>query len=222
MTITQATIKQGNNGNYPFDKFTLVTDAASLTAGDSIIIAYNDIVMGAQSGKYRARIEGAVIESNAIASYPEGTQILVLEEGTKEGTFALVADGLYLSAASSSSNNLYSNQTISDDASWLISVAADGAAVITAQGSFTRNILQYNTSSPRFSCYTGTQKSVTIYAKSPVSTTSVEDVLVEAATAVDVYTLQGVKVRAAVNPSSALEGLPTGFYIVSGEKVYKK
>lgn len=213
---------EGNNGNYPFDKFTLVTDAASLTAGDSIIIAYNDIVMGAQSGKYRARIEGAVIESNAIASYPEGTQILVLEEGTKEGTFALVADGLYLSAASSSSNNLYSNQTISDDASWLISVAADGAAVITAQGSFTRNILQYNTSSPRFSCYTGSQKSVTIYAKSPVSTTSVEDVLVEAATAVDVYTLQGVKVRAAVNPSSALEGLPTGFYIVSGEKVYKK
>ena len=213
---------EGNNGNYPFERFTLVTDEASLTVGDSIIIAYNDVVMGAQSDKYRARIEGAVIESNAIASYPEGTQILVLEEGTKEGTFAFVADGLYLAAASSTKNYVYSNQTINDDASWLISVAADGAAVITAQGSFTRNILQYNTSSPRFSCYTGTQKSVTIYAKSPVSTTSVEDVLVEAATAVDVYTLQGVKVRAAVNPSSALEGLPAGFYIISGEKVYKK
>lgn len=214
----------GNGGNYPFDKFTLVTDASTLTVGDSIIIAYTDIVMSAQSesGKFRTSVQGAVIEAGAIASYPEGTQILVLEEGTKEGTFALVADGLYLSAASSSSNNLYSNQTISDDASWLISVTADGAAVITAQGSFTRNILQYNTSSPRFSCYKGTQKSVTLYAKSPVSTTSVEDVLVEAATAVDVYTLQGVKVRAAVNPSSALEGLPTGFYIVSGEKVYKK
>ena len=179
--------------------------------------------MGAQSGKFRARIEGAVIESNAIASYPEGTQILVLEEGTKEGTFAFVADGLYLSAASSTSNYLYSNQTISDDASWLISVAADGAAVITAQGSFTRNILQYNTSSPRFSCYTGTQKSVTIYAKSPVTTTAVEGVIADGLdVAVDVYNMQGIKIRSAVGYSSALEGLPAGFYIVSGEKVYKK
>lgn len=213
----------GNGGNYPFDKFTLVTDASTLTVGDSIIIAYTDIVMGAQSesGKFRTSVQGAVIEAGAITSYPEGTQKIVLEEGSVDGTFAFNADGLYLAAASSSSNYIYSNNEISDDASWLIDIAADGA-VVTAQGAFTRNILQYNTSSPRFSCYKGTQKSVTIYAKSPVSTTSVEEVLVEAATAVDVYTLQGVKVRAAANPSAALEGLPGGFYIVSGKKVYKK
>lgn len=212
----------GNNGNYPYEKFTLVTDAALLTVGDSIIVAYNDIVMGAQSGKYRTSLQGAVIESETITSYPEGTQVLVLEKGAREGTFALVADGLYLAAASSSSNYLYSNQELNDNSSWVIAVASDGAAQITAQGSFTRNILQYNTSSPRFSCYTGTQKSVILYAKSPVSTTSVEDVIAEAETVVDVYTLQGVRVRAAVNPSSALDNLPRGFYVVSGIKVFKR
>lgn len=212
----------GNGGNYPFKEFTLVTSASTLTAGDSIIIAYTDIVMGAQSGKYRASIAGAVIESNKITSYPEGTQIALLEEGTKEGTFAINVDGLYLSAASNSSNNVSSVEALSDDASWLIEISADGSAVLTAQGAYTRNILQYNTSSPRFSCYKGTQKSVNIYAKSPVSTTGVEDIVTDEATVVDVYNMQGVCVRSAVRAASALDNLPRGFYIISGEKVYKK
>lgn len=213
----------GNGGNYPFDKFTLVTDASTLTVGDSIIIAYTDIVMGAQSesGKFRTSVQGAVIEAGAITSYPEGTQKIVLDEGSVDGTFAFNVDGLYLAAASSSSNYIYSNNEISDDASWLIDIAA-GAAVVTAQGSFTRNILQYNTSSPRFSCYKGTQKSVTIYAKSPVATTSVEDIITDEQAIVDVYNMLGVRVRAAVPAATALENLPRGFYIVSGEKVYKK
>lgn len=212
----------GNGGNYPFEEFTLVTSASTLTAGDSIIIAYTDIVMGAQSGKYRASIAGAVIASNKITSYPEGTQIALLEEGTKEGTFAINVDGLYLSAASNSSNNVSSVETLCDDASWLIEISADGSAVLTAQGTYTRNILQYNTSSPRFSCYKGTQKSVNIYAKSPVSTTGVEDIVTDEATVVDVYNMQGVCVRSAVRAASALDNLPRGFYIISGEKVYKK
>lgn len=211
----------GNGGNYPFENFTLVKDASTLTVGDSIIIAYNDIVMGAQSGKYRASLSGAVIASESITSYPEGTQKIVLEKGSVDGTFAFNVDGLYLSAASSSSNYLYSNNEISNDASWLVDIAADGA-VVTAQGSFTRNILQYNTSSPRFSCYKGTQKSVTIYAKSPVSTTSVADIVIDTDSVVDVYNMQGVRVCAAVPYSSALDNLPRGFYIISGKKVFKK
>ncbi len=212
----------GNGGNYPFEEFTLVTSASTLTAGDSIIIAYTDIVMGAQSGKYRASIAGAVIESNKITSYPEGTQIALLEEGTKEGTFAINVDGLYLSAASSSSNNVSSVEALCDDASWLIEISADGSAVLAAQGAFTRNILQYNASSPRFSCYKGTQKSVNIYAKSPVSTTGVEDIVTDEAAVVDVYNMQGVCVRSAVRAASALDNLPRGFYIIAGEKFYKR
>ncbi len=213
---------EGNGGNYPFENFTLVTDASTLTLGDSVIIAYNDIVMGAQSGKYRASLSGAVIESDAITSYPDGTQIIVLEEGTVEGTFAFNADALYLSSVSSSSNYLYSNMELNDASSWLITIASDGAAVIVAQGAYSKNTLQYNVSSPRFSCYSGTQKSVKIYAKSPVSTTSITDVIIEHDAVVDVYNLQGVKVRANVPMADALENLSRGYYIISGKKFFKR
>lgn len=213
----------GNDGNYPFTNFTLVTDAATLTVGDSIIIAYNDIVMGEQSGKYRAKLEGAVINGDEIISYPQGTQIVVLGEGTVEGSYALKVDGLYLAAVSSSSNNLHSNETLDANSSWAITIASDGAAVIEAQGTYTHNKLQYNTSSPRFSCYTGTQKSVKLYAKSPVSTTSVGSVVVVGEnTLVSVYSLLGVCIKESVPVAEALDGLPGGIYLVGGKKVYKQ
>ena len=212
----------GNDGNYPFANFTLVTDAATLTVGDSIIIAYNDFVMGEQSGKYRARLEGAVINGDEIISYPQGTQIVVLEEGVAEGSYALNVDGLYLAAVSSSSNNLHSNETLDANSSWAITIASDGAAVIEAQGTYTRNKLQYNTSAPRFSCYTGSQKPVRLYAKSPVATTSVGSVVVEENTLVNVYTLYGVCVKENVSAAEALDGLPRGIYLVGSKKVYKQ
>ncbi len=49
----------------------------------------------------------------------------------------------------------------------------------------------------------------------------VEAVAAEMGGVVDVYTLQGVKVRAGVEAAEALEGLPNGLYIVGGKKVVK-
>lgn len=51
--------------------------------------------------------------------------------------------------------------------------------------------------------------------------TGVEAVAAEMGGVVDVYTLQGVKVRAGVEAAEALEGLPNGLYIVGGKKVVK-
>jgi hypothetical protein len=56
----------GNNGNYQAGNFRLVTDAANLTVGDSLIITYSTFVMGESSsnGNYRTSIEnGAVFEN---------------------------------------------------------------------------------------------------------------------------------------------------------------
>ena len=162
----------GNGGKFEFDNFHLVTDAADLTVGDSIIIAYENFVMGPQSGNFRTRLEGAVIAGDSITSYPEGTQVLVLEEGAVDGSFAFRADSLYLAAVSSSSNYMRSlaMDAVTADASWKITIGSDNAAEVKAQGNYTRNVMQYNISSPRFSCYTGTQKSIAIYAKSPRTT----------------------------------------------------
>ena len=128
--------------------------------------------MGPQSGNFRTRLEGAVIAGDSITSYPEGTQVLVLEEGAVDGSFAFRADSLYLAAVSNSSNYMRSlaMDAVTADASWKITIGSDNAAEVKAQGSYTRNVMQYNTSSPRFSCYTGTQKSIVIYAKSPRTT----------------------------------------------------
>ncbi len=51
--------------------------------------------------------------------------------------------------------------------------------------------------------------------------TGVEAVEAEREGKVDVYTLQGVKVRGGVEAADALEGLPGGLYIVGGRKVAK-
>lgn len=165
----------GNDGNFEYGSFRLVTDASQLTVGDSVIIVYDTFVMGAQANNYRERIEGAVIAGDSIVSYPAGTQILVLAEGTKDGSFAFDAGGQYLAAVSSSSNYMRSAESVTDAASWVITIGSGNAAEIVSQGSFTRNKMQYNTSAPRFSCYTGTQKNVKIFAKSPISSTDEEE-----------------------------------------------
>lgn len=51
--------------------------------------------------------------------------------------------------------------------------------------------------------------------------TSIDDVIGEADSMVDVYTLQGVKVRSNVKAENALEDLPHGIYIVGGRKVIR-
>lgn len=159
----------GNDGKFEFENFHLVKDVADLTPGDSIIMVYNTFAMGAQSGNYRASLDGVVVTGDSITSYPEGTQILLLEEGAVEGSYAFKADSLYLAAVSSSSNYLRSlaMDAVTEAASWVITLGNENVAVIESQGSYTRNKLQYNTSFPRFSCYTGTEKNIKIYAKSP-------------------------------------------------------
>ena len=60
----------------------------------------------------------------------------------------------YLYAASSSSNYLKSTVSLTANASWAISINAEtGVATIVAQGTNTRNIIRYNTTSSLFACY---------------------------------------------------------------------
>lgn len=210
----------GNGGNFTDGSFTLVTDAALLTAGDSIVIAYENFAMGASAGNYRYRTD-ITVNNGRITYFAEDVQKIVIENGVVEGTFAFnVGDG-YLAASSSSSNHVKTVETIDANGSWSITIGGEALAVIKAQGDKTRNILQYNTSSPRFSCYTGTQKSVNIYAKSPV-TTGIESIVPESDNVVDVYSPAGVCIRRQVEAEKALEGLSKGIYIVGSRKILVK
>lgn len=201
---------EGNDGNFTGGGFTLVTDAALLTLGDTIIIAYENYAMGASAGNYRYKTD-IMVSNNTITHLADDVQKVVLEAGAVDGTFAFNVGNGYLAASSSSSNYLNTVTTLDANGSWLITIGSDALATIVAQGDKTRNTLQYNTGAPRFSCYKSGQKSVNIYAKSPVST-GIENVKGEDGKVKGIYDLQGRKID---NPTK-------GIYIIDSKKVLIK
>ena len=146
----------------------LVTDASSLNVGDKIIIAAkeSDVALSTtQAGNNRPEV--AITKNDNTITATSETQVLTLEAGNMENTLALYTGDGYLYAASSSSNYLRTETTLSDNSSWTISIA-DGTATLTAQGTYTRNTMFYNNSSKIFSCYaagTTTQKAIALYKK---------------------------------------------------------
>ena len=200
----------GNDGNFTSGQFVLVTDAEQLTVGDSIVIGYENYAMGQSAGNYRNKTD--MMTSGGVITYlADDVQIILLEEGVVEGTYAFNVGNGYLAASSSSSNYVATSTTLDANGSWKI-VINDGLAVITAQGDKSRNILQYNTSAPRFSCYKGTQQSVNIYAKSPVAS-EIDEVKGENGKVKAIYDLQGRRLNAITEP---------GIYIVDSKKVLVK
>ena len=208
---------EGNDGNFSGGEFVLVTDAAQLTVGDSIVIGYENYAMGQSAGNYRYKTD--MMTSDGVITYlADDAQIILLEEGVVDGTYAFNVGNGYLAASSSSSNYIATSTVLDANGSWKI-VINDRLAVITAQGDKSRSILQYNTSSPRFSCYKGTQESVNIYAKSPVAN-GIDEVKAEPTVDASqsgkvqgIFDLAGRKLNAITEP---------GIYIVDGKKVLVK
>ena len=148
----------------------LVTDVVSLTAGDKVVIVakdYDFALSTNQGGNNRG--QAAVIKNNNTISFSADVQVLTLETGTAENTFALNTGNGYLYAASSSSNHLKTKSSKDDaNASWTITIT-DGTASIVAQGTNSRSTMQYNQSSSLFACYgSASQKAVCLYMKKNV------------------------------------------------------
>ena len=182
---------------------TLVTDASTLKAGDQIVIVasdYNYAISTAQNTNNRG--QSAVIKNeDGTVTTSADTQIITLEAGLVDGTFAFnVGDAGYLYAASSSDNYLKSTTTLDENGSWAIAIdATTGVATVTASGANTRNTMFYNASSSLFACYastTTTQKAVSVYkitgtaTETPDDSGSTEPSYQEAGLVTDVSTLQ--------------------------------
>ena len=144
--------------------WTLVKDASTLSAGDKVVIVAKDVAVAlstTQNGNNRG--EATVTKSDETLTLTDGVQELTLEVGTKSGTLAFNTGSGYLYAASSSKNYLRTETKLSDNSSWKIEIATTGVATVKAQGSNTRNLLQYNKSSEIFSAYSGAQQSIQLY-----------------------------------------------------------
>ena len=149
--------------------FDLVTDVNDLTVGSEIIIAASasDVAISTTQNSNN-RGYAAITKSNDksnIVDPASGVQVITVKEGTTTGTLAFYVGNGYLYAASSSSNYMRTETTLSANSSWNVTIESTGVATIKAAGSNTRNWLRYNSSNKLFSCYSSGQDDVVIYKK---------------------------------------------------------
>jgi hypothetical protein len=158
-----------STGENTVEAWTLVNDASTLKAGDKIVIvAQNaDYALGTNQ-KTSNRGCGAVVKSGNTVSFGDDVQIITLEAVGNMFAFYVntnVNTG-YLYAASTEKNYLKTQDEITDNGSWTITIE-DGVATIKANQE-KRNWLRYNPNNnsdtgPLFSCYTSGQEDVSIY-----------------------------------------------------------
>lgn len=157
--------------------YQLVTDASKLAVGDKIIIVAKDSNYALSTTQNKNnRGQASITKStdtktnDTITTPSAAVQIITLEEGTTTGTFAFNVGTGYLYAASSSSNNLKTQTENDANGSWKIETTADGVATVKAQGSNSRNLLKYNSTSKIFSCYGSGQQDIVLYKLEKTST----------------------------------------------------
>lgn len=147
----------------------LVEDASDLAVNDNILIVAADsnwAMSTTQNTNNRGQVK-IEKQDNLIADIADNVQIITLEEGGVANTFALKVTGGYLYAASSSSNYLKTQTTINNNASWQITISSKKASIV-AQGTNSRNVMQYNATSSLFACYNSdSQKAISIYKHDP-------------------------------------------------------
>lgn len=150
----------------------LVTDVNELKAGDKIIIAATglDYAISTETNTNNRKSKPITKDGGALKDVAVNIQQYALEihaDGlySFKGTLGTDANK-YIYAASSSSNYMKVSTTLDDNGKFTVAIASDGAATIIAQGSNTRNHMQYNnksTSSPAFYCTDGSFGAVCLY-----------------------------------------------------------
>lgn len=146
---------------------TLVTDVSQLSVGDDIVIANtagDSALSITQNGNNRSGV-GATLNGSELTFDDSSVEVITL--GTSNDNWTLYANTTpgYLYAASSSKNYLRTQATNDTNGEWDIAIDGSNVASIVAQGSNTRNKIQYNPNdgSPIFSCYGTNQTAVKIF-----------------------------------------------------------
>ena len=156
------------------DDFELVTAVSQLHVGDVVTIANfvgnsesGAVIKAYNSGNNWPKASASTDASGKISESTTDMQTFTLEEGSVDDTWAFNDGTGYPYAASSSSN--YMKREAAKSANSSFSITIDGStsvATIVAQGDYTRNVMQYNSSSNLFACYgSASQASVYLYKK---------------------------------------------------------
>ena len=170
---TKVTITVSQDVNPDLKKgWWLVTDVNDLQAGDKLIIAATglDYAISTETNTNNRKSKPITKNGASLKDVADNIQQYALEIDANglysfKGTLGSDASK-YIYAASSSSNYMKVSTTLDDNGKFTVAIASDGAATIIAQGSNTRNHMQYNnksTSSPAFYCTDGSFGAVCLY-----------------------------------------------------------
>lgn len=163
--------------------WTLVTDMSQLSVDSKIIIAAasaNKALSTLQNPKNRASVDIIKSSNKDTLMVNRDVQIITLEPGAKERTWAFsVGDMGYLYASSSSENQMKTQSHIDANASWVIILSDSGIATIQAMGSNTHCFMKYNSGFRTFACFAEKEANIVLYGKdlSSVSTAIIESVI---------------------------------------------
>lgn len=127
------------------------------------------LLTGVNSSNIGSISSSITVSSNKIA-YSAGSNYEVTIAKTENG-YSIRIGGKYL-RYSGSGNNLYADDSFAEKTcEWTFSYSDNGKVTI-ANVESTSRVLQYNTGSPRFACYTGSQQTPSLF-KRPVPEVSV-------------------------------------------------
>lgn len=170
---TKATITVSQDVNPDLKKgWWLVTDVNDLQAGDKLIIAATglDYAISTETNTNNRKSKPITKNGASLKDVADNIQQYALEIDANglysfKGTLGTDADK-YIYASSSSSNYMKVSTTLDDNGKFTVEIASDGAATVIAQGTNTRNHMQYNnkvTSNPAFYCTDGSFGAVCFY-----------------------------------------------------------
>lgn len=154
--------------------------ATSITPGKHYIITNGtDKAMGKQNSNNRAAADVTIADGKATVVSNAGVYEFVINGNATDGYTILdenEASKGYLYAASSSANQLRTQETNNANGVWSIKIDETGVATIKAQGTNTRNLMRYNSANTLFSCYANGQDDVYLYVKESEATVIPGDV----------------------------------------------
>ena len=157
----------------------LVTDASTLKVDDQIVIAAKEYDYALGTTQRNAnRLAVKITKVGNTIAINENVQVITLAtaSATQTNTFAFYVGTGFLYASSSSSNELKTAANPGENGDWYLEIK-NGVASITAQGTNTRDVMQFNLNNNDpaiFACYaSASQTSLAIYKKVCTTETTV-------------------------------------------------
>ena len=164
VSLSATEIEKTETVEWVNNAYNLIPSTNYLEVGDKVVIVAKSAAKAMGLWDDGNNCPAVAVTKNADNTVLIDSSVAVLDvmAGKVAGSFAFKSSKGYLYAASSSSNHLKAESTLTNNSSWNVSIV-DGTATVMAQGTNTRNWMRYNTDSSLFSCYGSGQADICIY-----------------------------------------------------------